>query len=235
MLDDIERAERTALEMVVQALADYRQQAEVIFREETDLPQDIAEDVTREAVDAMGMPGLNYRLYGKVDLKKAIYVFLPEAKHVALMLDAKAEKSNGDRTATIQMSQTSMRVRMMRAGKEVDERGLLEPVIKRGERKFLVVTVIAKYIYAEVGESHRLERIIVACIPNGRLQQRYNPNAADTIWLAGRNAPTLGEDFRVRLSYSRLREKATWRVREVRCNAETEAQLGSANEKNSNC
>ena len=214
-LDELERVERTTLEMVVQALTDYGQQAKTIFREETDLPQDIAEDVTREAVEAMGMPGLGHRLYGKVDFKKAIYVFLPAAMPVALMLDAKAEKPNGNRTATIQMSQTSMRVRMRRGGAFVDEPGLLDQTITRGGKEFQVVTVVAKYVYAEHGSSHRLQRIIVAAIPNGRLQQRYNPSAADTIWLAGRNAPTRGEDFRVRLSYERLRGKAGWRVREI--------------------
>ncbi len=214
-LDEVEKVERTTLEMVVQALTDYCPQAETIFREETDLPQDIAEDVTREAVEAMGMPSVNHRLYGKVDFKKAIYVFLPEAKTVALMLDAKAEKPNGDRTATIQMSQTSMRVRMTRGGGIVDEPGLLGWTISRGGREFHVVTIIAKYVYEEHLTSHRLLRVVVACIPNGRLQERYNPSATDTIWSAGRNAPTRGEDFRVRLNYARLREKAAWRVREI--------------------
>ena len=214
-LDELERLERTAFEMVVQALTDYRQQAETIFREESDLPQDIAEDVTREAVEAMGLPDAGHRLYGKVDYKKAIYVFLPEATPVALMLDAKAEKPNGDRTATIQMSQTSMRVKMERSGRLIDQPRLLEQTILRGGQAFRVVTVIAKYVYTEHGESRRLQRIIVACIPNGRLQERYNPSAADTIWLAGRDAPTRREDFRVRLNYSRLQEKAAWRVREV--------------------
>ena len=214
-LDELEHVERTALEMVVQALIDYGRQAETIFREETDSPQDIAEDVTREAIEAMGMPSLGHRLYGKVDFKKAIYVFLPAAQPVALMLDAKAEKPNGNQTATIQMSQTSMRVRMRRSGTMVDEPGLLDQVISRGGKEFQVVTVIAKYVYEEQGSSHVLQRIIVACIPNGRLQQRYNPSAADTIWVAGRDAPTRGEDFRARLSYSRLRNKAAWRVREI--------------------
>ncbi len=95
-LDDIGHIERTAFEMVVQALTDYRESAAAIFREETDLPQDIAEDVTREAIEAMGVSGLHERLYGKVDVKKAIYVFLPHAQPVVLMLDAKAEKSNGN-------------------------------------------------------------------------------------------------------------------------------------------
>lgn len=201
--------------MVVQAIKDYLPQAATIFREETDLPQDIAEDVTREAIEAMGLPGLRDRLYGKVDVKKAIYVFLPEAQPVALMLDAKAEKPNGNRTATIQMSQTSMTVKMRRGGADVAEPGGLEQEIRRGDRTFQVVTIIAKYVYEETDESQRLDRIIVACIPNGRLQERYNPNTQDTIWLAGRDAPTLGEDFRVRLSYQRLREKAVWRVEEI--------------------
>lgn len=214
-LDELEQVERTALEMVVQALMDYREQAATIFREETDLPQDIAEDVTREAIEAMGMPGIDHRLYGKVDFKKAIYVFLPKARSVALMLDAKAEKTNGDRTATIQMSQTSMRVMMKRSGRVVDEPGLLGWTISRGGRDFHVVTIIAKYVYDEHLHSHRLLRVVVACIPNGRLQERYNPSATETIWSAGRNAPTRGEDFRVRLNYARLREKAAWRVREI--------------------
>jgi hypothetical protein len=48
--------------MVVQALTDYRQEAITIFREETDLPQDIAEDITREALELMGVSGWNERL-----------------------------------------------------------------------------------------------------------------------------------------------------------------------------
>ncbi len=203
------------MSMVVQALMDYRQQALTIFREETDKPQDIAEDVTREALELMGVPRLNERLYGKVDIKKAIYVFLPRAQPVALMVDSKAEKANGDRTATIQMSQTSMRVKMKRSGAITDVEGGLEPVITRGDRSLYVATVVAKYAYVESEEAQELKRLIVACIPSGLLQDRYNPNADDGIWLAGRNAPSRGEDFRVRLNYRSLAEKASWRVQEI--------------------
>ena len=204
------------MSIVVQALTDYAPQAATIFREETDMPQDIAEDVTREAIEAMGMSRIGERLYGKVDVKKAIYVFLPKPHQVALMLDAKAEKLNGDRTATIQMSQTSMTVKMRRSGQDVNEPGKLDEVIERGTRKFHVVTVIAKYVYTNVEDFHELNRIIVACIPNGLLQEKYNPSPEDTIWLAGRNAPTRGEDFRVRLSYEKLRSKEAWRVKEIK-------------------
>ena len=128
-LDELERLERTVLELVVQAITDYSAQALTIFREETDLPQDISEDITREALEAMGVSAISERLYGKVDYKKAIYAFLPSPQPVALMLDTKAEKSNGDRTATIQMSQTSMTVRMRRSGRTIEELGKLDQVI----------------------------------------------------------------------------------------------------------
>ncbi len=213
--DELELLEQTVLHIVVQSIRDYLDDAITIFREETDKVQDIAEDITREAIAAMGLSGTSDRLYGKVDVKKAIYVFLPKPHLVALMLDAKAEKVNGDRTATIQMSQTSMRVRMCRSGRDIDEPGKLEHKISRGDKRFVVTTVIAKYIYEEDADARALRRIKVACIPNGMLQQKYNPGPHDTIWLAGRDAPTLGEDFRVRLSYSRLQEKATWRVQEI--------------------
>ena len=212
----VERLERTVLSMVTQALTDYRDQAITIFREETDAPQDVAEDVTREAIEAMGLSEIRLRLYGKVDLKKAIYVFTPDVAPVALMLDAKAEK--GASTATIQMSQTSMRVRMLRKGHSMDVPGKLEQIIRRGGHKLLVVTIIAKFVYIEDNNGVReLDCIIVACIPNGLLQKKYNPDTDNTIWRAGRDASTLGEDFRVRLSYEELRKKADWRVREIKC------------------
>lgn len=209
-LDALERLERTTLEMVVQALRDYQAHAVTIFREETDKAQDIAEDVMREAVEAMGVPGFQERLYGKADYKKALYVFVPEAQPVALMLDAKAEKGNG--SATIQMSQTSMRVRYMGTHGPVDEPGKLSTTIASKGRILQVVSIITKYLYADLNQGYALKEIIVACIPNGALQDRYNPTPHETIWRAGRHSPQRGEEFRVRLNYAKLQEKATWRI-----------------------
>ena len=213
--EQMETLEQTSFSMVTQALRDYASQALSIFREEVDQPQDIAEDVTREAIEVMGLPQIHMRLYGKVDIKKAIYVFLPDAIPVALMLDAKAEKPSGSGTATIQMSQTSMRVKMLRQGRIIDEAGKLPSFIERDGRSLYVVTIFAKYIYDAVNGAHELKRIIAACLPNGLLQERYNPSETDTIWRVGRNAPTRGEDFRVRISFAELRAKAAWRVQEV--------------------
>ncbi|MDE2952797.1 MAG: BglI family type II restriction endonuclease [Chloroflexota bacterium] len=214
--EQMETLEQTSFSMVTQALTDYASQAVSIFKEEVDQPQDIAEDVTREAIELMGLPQIHMRLYGKVDIKKAVYVFLPEAIPVALMLDAKAEKTSGSATATIQMSQTSMRVKMLRQDEVIDEAGKLPSFIQRDGRSLYVVTVFAKYIYDVIDNAHILKRIIAACLPNGLLQDRYNPSENDTIWRVGRNSPSLGEDFRVRISFADLRGKASWRVQDIK-------------------
>jgi hypothetical protein len=73
-----------------------------------------------------------------------------------------------------------------------------------------------KYNYDEEESGiHTLKSIIVAAVPNGMLQDRYNPDPHDTIWIAGRNAPSLNEEFRVRLSFSQLKRKAVWRVQTI--------------------
>ena len=216
-LEEIEKVEEIVLSVVVQSLCDYWDQAVTIFRDETDKVQDIAEDITREAIASMGISGISERLYGKVDVKKAIYAFIPEPVPVALMLDAKAEKEDGKGTATLQTSQTSMRIRLYRQEQAIDEPGKLETTINRGDRIYIVVTIIAKFIYQESDRGDRqLLEIRVACVPNGELQSAYNPTADDTIWLVGRDAPSLGEDFRVRLSFAKLQEKAAWRVRTIK-------------------
>jgi len=58
-------------------------------------------------------------------------------------------------------------------------------------------------------------RIIVAALPNGILQDHYNPTPKDGIWIVGPDAPTLGEEFRTRLSFAKLKVKKSWRVQEI--------------------
>ena len=74
------------------------------------------------------------------------------------------------------------------------------------------VTIIVKYIYDDSSRAPTLERVKIACIPSGIFQDEYNPDESNTIWKAGRNAPSLGEEFRVRLSFDELEKKAAWRV-----------------------
>ena len=219
----LENIEKTTLRLVFQAIADYRAQILEIFRMEDDAPMDIAEDMTREALDGMGAAKMPMRLFGKVDYKRAQYVFLPDhSVKQALFVDSKAERAEGRNTATLQMSQTSMRVRQYRQGAPTDIAGTLPLQVERGGEIFLTTTVFVKYNYRETDKERCLEDITVVCLPNGRLQNKYNPDASDTIWLAGRNAPSLGEDFRVRLSFAKLAEKERWRVQTVPMHGEAE-------------
>ena len=70
----LESVEKSALRMVFQSLTDYRRQAQEIFSIENDAPMDIAEDITREALDNMGASKVPMRLFGKVDYKRAQYL-----------------------------------------------------------------------------------------------------------------------------------------------------------------
>ena len=219
-LERLEAIEKATLRMVTQAIYDFRHEASSIFREETDLPQDVGEDVTREALDNMGMARIPVRLYGKIDYKRARYIFHPEySLKQALFVDSKAEDIAGQRTATLQMAQTSMRVRQIRSDRSHDVAGTLPTILRREDDNYLTTTVFVKYNYqSEQDATHarnRLVNIVMAGLPNGMLQERYNPNTQETIWLAGRNAPTRGEPFRVRLAFDRLKEKAAWRVQRI--------------------
>ena len=216
-LDTLEDIEKASTRLVTQAILDFREEAAAIFGRERDLPQDFAEDITREALDQMGVSRIPQRLYGKIDYKRARYVFHPDyALRQALFVDSKAEKTSGASTATLQTAQTSMRIKQVRRGSPVDVPGTLEPIIKSDIGNFLSTTIFVKYNYEEDDEdANTLESITVACVPHAFLQERYNPDAGDTFWRAGRDAPTLGEAFRVRLVFRLLAERAAWRVQRI--------------------
>lgn len=220
-LDRLEEIEKASLRMVTQAIYNYREIARDIFWIEEDKPADIAEDVTREALDRLGMPRIDQRLFGKVDYKRACYQFHPEyAVKQALFVDSKAETIAGSRTATLQMSQMSMTVKQLRSGTDYIVPGALPMIVPIGGSSYLTVTIFVKYNYEEritdSGESRKsLQTITVVALPNGMLQDKYNPDVSNTIWLVGRNAPSLGEDFRVRLDFRALKRKAGWRVQTI--------------------
>lgn len=215
-LDRLEDIEKASLRLVVQAIYDYRETAVLIFQEESDLVADIGEDITREALDRMGMARIDQRLFGKIDYKRARYLFHPDyAVKQALFVDSKAEKLEGQRTATLQTSQFSMFVRQVRAGEQIEVAGSLPPILTVRDDDYITTTIFVKYNYVETAVGNTLKSITIAAVPNGLLQERYNPTAEDGIWLAGRNAPTRGELFRVRLSFSLLQKKCSWRVQNI--------------------
>ena len=212
--DAIEEIEKLTLRWIFQAILDFGMEAHEVFLKSPDNVKDIAEDITRELLDRL--PGFNVqqRIYGNVDYKRARYIILPEKTvRQALFIDSKGEKEN--RSATIQMSQTSMWVRQRRSGRAVNEKGLLPEISEYGDNHYLTTTCLVHFLYEDEADIHHLKEVKITAIPNGKLQERYNPTVDDGIWLAGRNAPTRGEDFRVRVSFAKLKEKASWRVQVV--------------------
>ena len=211
--DKVEEIEKGSSRLVTQAIYELRNEAADIFSRERDLAQDIAEDMTREALDRLGVSRMDFRLFGKIDYKRARYVFHPGyAVRQALLVDSKAEKERG--TSTLQTSQTSMRIRHVRAGSVVDELGELPEIIESEKGNCITTTIFVKYEYQDRPEA-RLREITVVALPSGMLQHRYNPTPEDTIWRAGRNAPSRGEPFRARLVFDLLKGKTRWRVQAI--------------------
>lgn len=213
--EEIEEIEKLTLRWLFQAVLDFGMEAHEIFLKSPDEVKDVAEDITRELLDRL--PGFNVqqRIFGTVDYKKARYVVLPEQiTRQALFIDSKAEKAN--RTATIQMSQTSMTVKQERSNTEMNEKGLLPEISEYSGEEYLTTTAIVHYKYSEQSDDvNILQEVTLTIVPNGKLQDYYNPNTENSIWRAGRNAPTRGEDFRVRLSFGELKAKRNWRVQKI--------------------
>jgi hypothetical protein len=211
--DQIEEVEKASLRLVSHAINEFRSTALEIFAKEKDLAQDIAEDITREALDRLSVSRMDLRLFGKIDYKRARYVFHPNhAVRQALLVDSKAEKEHG--TSTLQTAQTSLRIKHVRAGVEQDVAGELPTIIESNKGDCLSTTIFVKYEYEDDPET-KLVEIVAAALPNGMLQDRYNPTATNTIWRAGRNAPSRAEPFRVRLVFDWLKNKARWRVQTI--------------------
>jgi len=217
-LDLLEDIEKATLRLVVQAVYDFSSEANEIFLQEQDLVADIGEDITREALDRLGTSIIPVRLFGKVDYKRARFVFHADYSiRQALFIDSKAERIEGAGTATIQTAQTSLSIRQRRGGQVLDEAGGLPMVLETHGNAFLTTTIFVKYNYRALpGARNELVSISLVCLPNGILQNRYNPTADDTFWLVGRNAPSRGERFRVRIGLNALKGKSNWRVQRIR-------------------
>jgi len=208
----VEEVEKTTLRLVTQAIFDFRHEAKDIFAKEQDLESDIAEDVTREALDRMGFSRIQKRLFGKVDYKRACYLFQPNyVIRQALFVDSKAEK--GAKTnLRLQLSQTSMEVRTEQGTYE----GGLPKIMTLDGQLYLTTTIFVKYVYSDPQQnSEVLTKIYVIALPNGILQDIYNPNSNVTIWNKGPHSIKRQESFRVRISFKKLKNRSKWRVQEI--------------------
>jgi hypothetical protein len=197
-----------------QAAVDFGFDAYDYFYQSSDEVQNIAEDISREMMDKIGGYRIDERILGNVDYRKARYVILPDLQvRQALFVESKAEKDAT--SATLQMSETSMVVNQDRAGQVHNVAGLIPKIAMPRGLAHLTTTLVAHFHYEDHESNHILKTLTMAALPNGRLQQKYNPDTDDTIWKAGRNAPKLGETFRVRLAFDRLETKSAWRVQRI--------------------
>src|SRR3990172_2513612 len=217
--DQSELVEKLSLRLVFQALAQFATEAGQIFAQAEDREIEIAQDVTREALDLYGGFPIRQRVFGTVDYKAARWLptsfgLVPQA----LFVDSKAERSQS--SCTLQMSQISLPVRQWRAGVVTNEQGTLPQTYDFSFGgtvcKGITTVVVVHYRYRiSPQEARTLRSICLAAIPNGRLAQQYCPTETDHIWNVGRNAPTREERFRVRVGFKQLERKAAWRVQRL--------------------
>ncbi len=220
-LDQVEAIEKLTMRWVFQAMLDFGSEAYEVFQQSEDEVDAVGEDITREVLDRLSGFNIPTRVYGTVDYRKARYVILPAGIiRQALFIDSKAEKTNSN--ARIQLSQTSLQVQQLRGKQQlsVNEQGLLPIVSSYNGNQYLTTTLFIHYTYSDTpgvtGRSrHILKNIVIAGMPNGLLQTRYNPHENDSIWLAGPNSPKRNETFRTRLSFDKLAAKARWRVQRL--------------------
>ena len=211
---EIEEIEALTLRWIFQAVLDFGMEAHEVFLNSPDSVKDIAEYVTRELLDRLSGFNMPQRIYGNVDYKRARYIILSEKTvRQALFIDSKAEKENT--SATIQMSQTSMWVRQRRSGRVIKEKGSLPEISEYRDKHYLTTTCFVHFMYDDEMGIHHLKEVKITAVPNGKLQHKYNPTIDDGIWIAGRNAPSRAEDFRVRVSFAKMKQKASWRVQTI--------------------
>lgn len=212
---EIEEIEKLSMRATTQALINFAPSAWDEFRNSPDDADGVAEDVTQEALRDLSGFAIRQRLYSTVDYRQARYVFQPDYMiRQALFVDSKAEKSAS--SGRIQISQTSLRVLFTRGdGTIVDMAGALQPVEILNGVPYLTTTLFAHYHYEIIDIGRFLRAILVAALPNGKLESDYVLSSADHIWNVGPDSPQRGEKQRARLSFAKLERKRSWRVQRI--------------------
>jgi hypothetical protein len=226
--EKIEDIEKLTLRMVYSAFVTYASDAKKIFALSPDDEKDIAEDITREIFNRFSGYPAEARVWSKVDFKRSQWVTLPEHMiRQSLLVDSKAEKNRPD-NARLQVGQTSMCIKQIRDHQRIEVPGTLPKCMVLDGKKYLTTTILTVYHYhkdkdpyyvSAVGEDQvyrKLEEIVFCAIPNGLLQDEYNPSCEDSIWNVGPDSPTRGEEFRTRVSFSKLKRKSAWRVQKIK-------------------
>lgn len=221
-LDALEDVERATLRFVSQGVCDILgvavdQFARIVVGDTVgDKANYLGEDLTRLALSRIGAPQVpDGRLFGATDYKLSSYQFLPGfAVRQALFVDSKAE-AGALNNARIQVTQTSLEIRQPRGGSDIAVPGTMPKVWESESGDFLTTTIFVKYHYGAKEQSLSLRQISVIALPNGFLQDRYNPTSDDRIWNVGPDSPQRQEKFRTRVNFTLLQKRAAWRVQRL--------------------
>lgn len=225
-LEKIEDIEKLTMRWIFSAFVTYASEARKIFALSPDDVQDISEDITLDTFGRfVGYPA-EARVWSKVDFKRSQWICLPDnLVRQALLVDTKAEKGAVN-NARLQTGQTSMKILQVDGNSHpIEENGTLPKCMNLEGKLYLTTTILIAYHYedefdpiylnSENLNKRRLKEIIFGALPNGLLQEKYNPSISDGIWNVGPHSPSRGEEFRTRLSFSKLKRKASWRVQKI--------------------
>jgi hypothetical protein len=225
--DELELVEKSSLRTVVQALQQYSREAREIFENTPAKNVDtevtvLAEDLTQYALSVAETYPIDVRYAGWVDYKQArwfptIYGLMPQV----LLVDAKANKEN-NRT-TLQKSQLPMNAEFESEGVVYELDGEVGPHMEiaatNGTLEAVTTSIFVHFYYrsghVDPDRYRTLFGMYAMCVPHRALKAKYNPNPQTTFFGQGKHSPTRGEDPRIRIYFSRLRQACAWRLQEL--------------------
>jgi hypothetical protein len=230
--DQHELVEKQTLRTLVQAMQDYSKEGRQLFEytpatSETEVIV-LAEDIVQYALEVAECYPINRRFAGFIDYKRVRWLptpfgLLPQA----LLVDAKASTENN--RSSLQRSQLPMdadfRAKMGGSEVEIHLAAGFDPHLPvaadaAGELAAVTTTALIHFHHRALSKEgprfRELLSIFIMLVPHARLKPKYNPSAANTFFGRGKDAPTLGEDPRIRIYFSRLRQACPWRLQELR-------------------
>lgn len=225
--DQHESVEKQTLRAVVQAVQEYSKEAKEIF-DSTSAARGsevivLAEDLVQYALEVAECFPINKRFAGFIDYKRVRWLATPFGLlPQAFLVDAKASTENN--RDTLQQSQLPMDAEFLSSGQVVTLRAGVPPHLEipttSGPPLLAVTTsVFVHFYYNETGENDQkrrnLKAIFALLIPHQRLKHRYNPTPDVTFFGQGKHSPKHGEEPRIRVYFTRLRELCPWRFQEL--------------------
>ncbi len=230
--DQLELIEKATLRTLVQALQEYSREGKSLF-ENTAAPSEtevivLAEDIVQYALEVAECYPINRRFAGFIDYKRVRWFptsfgLIPQA----LLVDAKASTENN--RSSLQQSQLPMDAdfaAVVGGGqKNIHLAAGFPPhlqIAAMDNATLVAVTtsVLVHFHYRTLpGNGPRFRELLalyVILLPHQRLKTKYNPNPQTTFFGRGKDAPTLGENPRIRVYFARLREACPWRLQQLR-------------------